>query len=186
MRALYRNHFQDRYRALIGHVTEGCGSLVEVCMGDAYLYRHYLRKYDIQYLGCDINSVFVEYAKKQGLAAEHLDLWEKEVPQADVVLMQASLYQFYPDHDVIIRKMLAAASKKVVIAEPVNNITASNNRLIGKLGAWLSDAGSGNASMRFSKEHFESVMRAYGENLVFLQDIPGGREVVAVIDASDW
>ncbi len=111
MRFLYGRYFEERYRAVAAEIDQGI-KIVEVCSGDAYLYRKYLKPKQVEYIGLDVSPYFVAYGVRHGVPIRKFNLWEDSIPATDVVLMQASLYQFLPNAKYIMEKMLAAARIK--------------------------------------------------------------------------
>jgi hypothetical protein len=91
----------------------------------------------------------------------------RTIPKGDCVVMMASLYHFMPDHAALVRRCLDAASRRLVLTEPVENVTASSNAVIQRVSAWASDPGDGTSQQRMTKQDLEHL----------LQDVPGGRVV---------
>lgn len=93
IRALYGRYYTARYRAVEGLVPEGA-SVVDLCCGPATLYTRYLRQKSVDYTGLDRNDRFVTKLTKAGGQGKVWNLTSAEpLPEADYVLMQASLYQ---------------------------------------------------------------------------------------------
>jgi SAM-dependent methyltransferase len=134
MRALYGRHYADRLRAVADEVPKG-SSVVELCCGPGKLYLRFLRGRVSTYVGLDVNPRFVIQLRRQGVDARLMDLnrMEDPLPPADVAVMQASLYHFLPSAAVIVDRMLAAASDRVIISEPVRNLASSHNPFIRAL-----------------------------------------------------
>lgn len=132
MRALYGRHFKARYVAIADEIPEG-SRVVDVCAGDCYLYLGFLRQKSVEYLGLDISSNLVKWAQRHAVNARAFNLWDDEVPRAEIIVMQASLYQFAPHAETVLRKLLAAAQKTVIVSEPVRNLTSSGSRVIAAL-----------------------------------------------------
>ena len=79
------------------------------------------------------------------------------LPAADYVIMQASLYQFLPDAQPMVDRMLQAAHRQVILTEPVRNITNSKVAPLAFLGRRLTDPGDGQSAHRFTEETPRSV-----------------------------
>jgi hypothetical protein len=187
MRVLYGRHYGARLRAVAEQVPAG-SSVLELCPGPGALYRRHLRGHASAYTGADVNLAFVDRLRRLGAQAVALDLTGPDpLPEADVVIMQASLYHFLPRAETIVERMLGAARERVIVAEPIRNF--SNSRLPGlaALGRRGTDPG-GRAEFgaghehRFDEPALNRLMAAYGEGIVTAFMIPGGREKVFVLD----
>lgn len=181
MRVLYGRHFNARYAAIAAEISSGV-AVVDVCAGDAYLYLKYLRSRSVQYLGLDLSPYMVRWASGRGVPMRQFDARTDEIPIGDVVVMQASLYQFLPRAEPIVRKLIAAARRAVIITEPIRNLSSSGNPLLSIVGRRMTVPASGTQSysgQRFNEKSltdlfhsFESFERAY--------ILPGGREMLGV------
>lgn len=184
MRALYGRHYGDRLRAVAAEVPQGA-SVVELCCGPGTLYLRFLRGRVSGYIGLDVNPGFVDGLALQGVDARLIDLdrVEDPLPPADVVLMQASLYHFLPHAALTVDRMLAAASDRVIISEPVRNLAASANPLIRAVARRAADPGAGGAERRFTGETLDALMERYRALVLTERLIPGGREKLYVLRA---
>jgi hypothetical protein len=181
MRGLYGRYFSDRYLAVAAEVPARA-TVVEVCAGDCYLYLHYLRPKSVTYLGLDLSAHLVRWAQAQGVNARQWNMWEDEIPSADVVIMQAGLYHFMPQTKAIIQKMLAAARQAVIIAEPIQNITSSSNPAMAWLGRQLvrlTVTERIDPGRRFERQSLMVVFQSLDE-FKYAYLIPGGKEMVGV------
>jgi SAM-dependent methyltransferase len=181
MRALYGKHFRARYLAIADEIPEG-SRVVDVCAGDCYLYLRFLRQKSVEYLGLDLSPRLVEWARRRGVNARVFNLWEDDVPTAEIVVMQASLYQFAPHAEAVLRKLLAAAQKTVIVSDPVRNLSSSDNPLIAGVSRWLTVPTAGGSScsgQRFDAESLSELFRSFTqfERSFF---IPGRREIVGI------
>jgi SAM-dependent methyltransferase len=184
MRALYGRRYSDRMRAVAAEVPDGA-EVLELCCGPGTLYLRHLRSRTRGYIGIDVNPGFVEQLKRRGVDARRLDLAASDdpLPDADVVILQASLYHFLPDPERILDRMLAAARERVIVSEPVRNLASSNVPLIGRLGRSAADPGVGGHGQRFTETTLEALMARYRERILKSFPIPGGRERVYVLSA---
>jgi SAM-dependent methyltransferase len=181
MRGLYGRHYGDRLRAVADEVPDG-SSVVELCCGPGTLYTSFLRARVGSYTGLDVNERFVARLRRQGVDARLVDLGNPaELPRADVVLMQASLYHFLPHAERVVDRMLAAADRRVIVSEPIRNLSSSRNPVIGMLGRRSADPGVGDAEQRFTEETLDALMARYPVEVERL--IPGGREKLYVLRA---
>jgi len=184
MRFLYGKFFHDRYSVLAGMIPER-SSVLEVCSGDCWLYLKYLRKKNIIYQGSDVNEVFLSHAQKKNIPILKLDLLKDILPRAEFVVMQASLYQFIPRQKYVVDKLLASATKKVLIAEPIKNLATSSNPIISFLAKRLANPGDGQKFNRFDESSLDQLMNDHYSNLIDqVAVIPGGREKIYSLDAT--
>ena len=186
MRALYGRHYSSRLAAVAGEVPSG-SSVLELCCGPATLYRRCLRGSVSEYVGIDVNPGFVTMLRQQGIDARELDLAapDGDLPRADVVIIQASLYNFLPHADRVVDRMLAAARHRVIVAEPVRNLASSGLPIVGLIGRRATDPGTGDHATRFDERSLGALMDRYGERVVKSFAIPGGRELVFVLSAGE-
>ena len=184
MRALYGRYYTDRMRAVAGEVPDG-SSVLELCCGPGTLYLRYLRARTRRYVGIDVNARFVAQLQRRGVDARRLDLaaGADPLPDADAVILQASLYHFLPDPEGILDRMLAAARDRVIVSEPVRNLASSDLPLIGRLGRSAADPGVGGHAQRFTEATLDALMERYRERIQRSFPIPGGRERVYVLSA---
>ncbi len=179
IRLLYRNHYAARSQTLADLIPAG-SSVLELCCGPGLLYERYLRAKAVSYLGLDLNPRFVARVRRLGGQGQVHDLRRgDELPTADIVLMQASLYHFLPHVEPLIERMERAARDRLIIAEPIRNLAASRNPFLGALARHLTDPGDGKPPHRFDEARLDELLgpRACRSFL-----IPGGREKVYVCD----
>lgn len=182
MLLLYGRHYTSRYRAIAGLIPAG-SSVVDLCCGPAALYHRHLRAKDVQYTGLDINANFIARLIRHGGRGQVWDLRSEEaLPSADYVIMQASLYHFLPDASQVVDRMLQAARKQVIIAEPIRNLTTSDSRLLSLLGRLFTNPGVGEHSRRFTMASLADFFSGYGSRVVESLSIAGGREQVYVLN----
>ncbi len=185
MRLLYGKGFLDRYAALAQRIPDGA-SVLELCAGDCLLYRKFLFRKRITYLATDINSVFIAAAQRRGISMARLDAARDPLPVTDIIVMQASLYQFIPHHKEIVDKMLASGRTSVILAEPVKNLSDSKNPIIAWLARHNANPGSGTKPARFNLNTLAAFIAAhYQGKLLETRMIAGGREMLVVLDARD-
>jgi SAM-dependent methyltransferase len=182
MRALYGRHYRARMRVVAGAVPEG-SSVLELCCGPGTLYTRHLRKRVAHYIGLDVNERFVERLRQAGADARKADLTADggQLPEADVVIMQASLYHFLPDAEPIVAQMIQAARDRVIVSEPIRNLASSEMPLIGALGRRAANPGVGGHSRRFTEATLDLLMHRFGSRVLESFLIPGGREKVYVL-----
>jgi SAM-dependent methyltransferase len=182
---LYGRHYAGRYRA-IANLIPAQSSVLDLCCGPAVLYHRYLRQKSIGYTGLDLSGAFVKRLNQRGAHGEVWDLHGDEtLPTADYVIMQASLYQFLPDPQPVVDRMLRAARKQVILAEPIRNITSSKVAPLAFLGRHFTDPGDGQSAHRFTEESLDLFFSRYASRLNETFSIPGGREKVFVLNSHD-
>ncbi len=182
MLGLYGRHYPSRYRS-VAELIPPRSSVLDLCCGPAVLYRRYLRQKSVEYTGLDINETFVKGLKRRGVPAELWDLrGDVPLPPADSVVMQASLYHFLPDPLPILGRMLEAARKQVIVAEPVRNLSSSRLPLLGPLARRLTDPGVGGQQYRFTEGALDELMKSLCSEPPEVRLIGGGREKVYVIE----
>lgn len=184
MIALYGRHYAARYRAVSDCVPDD-SSVLDLCCGPGILFDRYLKHKNVDYNGLDINKGFIDRIQKHGGKAQTWDLRsETPLPTADVVIMQASLYQFLPDPGpaLVLGRMLRAARRRVVIAEPIRNLADSSIPLLAALARRQTNPGHGDQAERFTEQSLDAFFQTLGPppSRSFL--IPGGREKVYVLD----
>ena len=185
MRCVYGRNFERRYTDLLPHVPEGV-SVVDLCAGAAYLYRRYLSTMGVSYHGLDYSRHFVERGRARGVRMDEFDVHRDPIPEADVVMMQASLYQFMDHAPALIRRMLAAARRKVIITEAIVSLSDSRNPLLASFARRVTTpagAPQGYTGSRFTRESLDALFRAF-PSFVESFAIAGGRELAGVFRGS--
>jgi trans-aconitate methyltransferase len=181
MLALYGRHYASRYQAIADLIPNGT-SVVDLCCGPALLYHRSLKEKNVQYTGLDVNPWFISQLIKRGGQGQDWDLRsDTPLPKADYLVMQASLYHFLPDPKPVVDRMLKAARRQVIIAEPVRNLATSESRLLSMLGRVLTNPGVGEHSLRFNLQTLDEFFSGYGSRVMQSFSIAGGREKVYVL-----
>lgn len=180
MRFLYGLNYSKRYKVLVKHIPPG-DTVLDVCCGDGVLYTKYLKGRN-NYKGIDINATFIKRLAESGADAECADVLNMEWPQADVVVMQASLYQFMPRHCEVVDKMIACARKRLIISEPIRNMASSKVRVIAALAKHSVNPGNGHKVMRFDESTFRTLfLERYHTHAPAFQMVSGGRECIVIL-----
>lgn len=180
MRVLYGRYYGARDAAVATHVPDGA-SVLELCCGPGRLYRNELCGRVGSYIAIDSNAGFVDRLRLRGVDAHQADVATTDLPVADVVLMQASLYHFLPDAESMVRRMLSAARERVVISEPVRNLAQSRVAIVARLASAGAATAGGAQAKRFDDASLRQLMERFGETIVTSQLVPGGRERVYVL-----
>jgi SAM-dependent methyltransferase len=182
MLALYRSHYADRYEVMANLIPRGA-EVLELCCGPGILYDRYLRNKNVRYRGLDSSKNFVSDLVRRGITAEHWDLRSsRPLPQAEYVVMQASLYHFLPNAAAVVDRMLRAAEKEVIIAEPIRNLVSSRVPIIARLSRNLTDAGAGPSASRFVEATLDQLAERYSGLVRQSFLAPGGREKIYVFE----
>ena len=183
MIAAYGRHYGERYRA-IADLIPAAASVLDVCCGPGILYQRYLRQKFVSYTGLDSNEKFVRHVINLGAQGKVQDLCsDGALPQADYVVMQASLYHFLPDAASVVARMMAAARSALIIAEPIRNVSNSRLRPLSSFASTISNPGRGAPPQRFTEttltELFSQLDLVESKTLL----VGGGRERVYVFRA---
>ena len=182
MRVLYGRHHRARSRVLADLIPQGA-SVLDLCCGPGFLYERHLRARGVTYLGLDLNPRFVARVRRLGGEGRVCDLREPgDLPKADVVVMQSSLYHFLPDVDPVLDRMERAARRLVIVAEPIRNAASSRNPLLAALARWQTDPGVGAQAKRFDEAMLDRVLGTRPCRARRSFTIPGGREKVFVLE----
>ena len=138
-------------------------SVLDVCCGPAHLYHRYLKAKSVQYCGLDINERFIRRLTKSGAEGRLYDVAGGEpFPPADYVIMQASLYHFLPAAGPVVDRMLRAARRQVIVAEPIRNLADSRVPLLAWFARRQTDPGLGPQPHRFTEETLDGCSRHTG------------------------
>lgn len=182
MRVLYGRYYAARDAAVAAHVPDG-SSVLELCCGPARLYLRELRGRTRSYVALDANQGFVERLRRRGIDARRADVTTADLPRADVVLMQASLYHFLPEDRAaaMIERMMASALDRVVVSEPVRNLATSRLGFVARLAAGGAATADGAQAQRFDAASLRALMERFGTAVVHAGPVPGGREHVYVL-----
>ena len=107
---------------------------------------------------------------------------KRPLPTAEYVIMQGGLCHLLPDAGPMLDRMLEAARKTVIVAEPMRNFARSRFPLLRWLSRKFTEQGSGSQARRFVEKELDELMRRYG-NLPCRQFLaPGGRDKVYVLE----
>ena len=184
MAALYGRHGAMRLSMVAAEVPPA-SAVLECCCGSGRLYRRHLRGRVTGYIGLDVSDRFVAALRRAGADARVADLAREDgpLPAADVVILQASLYHFLPDPSRLIDRLLAAARDRVIISEPIRNLSSSRVGAIAQLARRATDAGADGSADRFDEATLGAALSPYSERVLRAFPIPGGRDKVYVLRA---
>jgi SAM-dependent methyltransferase len=182
MRLLYRRHYHRRLEAAAEWVEDG-DSVLDLCCGPPTLYTRHLRRKSVGYCGLDVNPVFIDAIRRAGADGRVCDLRnEAFTERADVVVMLASLYHFLPEPAEVLKRMFAAARKRVILSEPVHNVSTDAPAVFKALARRLTDPGTGAPEHRFDRTSLDDVLRPHRSLLKHAQSIADERERLMVFD----
>jgi SAM-dependent methyltransferase len=187
MRALYGRGYHDRFRALADLIPNGC-SVLDVCCGPGTLFRRYLRRKGVRYTGLDINAGFVARVLASGADGLVWDVEEiRPLPRAEYIIMQASLYHFLPHALPLVERLMTAAEKRVLLAEPIRNVASSSVPVLSTLARKLSNPGTGDQPHRFDEARLDALLEPFKRRgqLLHARLIAGGREKLYVLDSEN-
>ena len=164
MQLSYKKYYLDRYK-VVSDLIESNSSILDICCGDCKIY-DFLKVKNVNYVGIDFNKAFVKAAQNKGIRAYRLDIIKDEIPKADIILMQASLYQFIPYHTEVINKLLNCAIKKLILCEPIKNHATSKIKIISKMAYLLNNPGNGIKPYRFNMQTLQKALQPFKKNII--------------------
>jgi SAM-dependent methyltransferase len=185
MAAVYGIHYPGRYEAVAGLIAPGT-SVLDLCCGPGILYGRHLRRKAVRYTGWDVDPRFIARVRRAGGDGRVCDVrGGREFPAADYVVMQGSLYHFLPHAGSVVERMLRAARRYVIVAEPIRNWTTSRCRVLAWLARELTAVGGEAAALRFTEPALDALFARYRDRVAQSRLIPGGREKVYVLRGAE-
>ena len=183
MRVGYGADAEARYPLvadLVANRTDQPGHILELCCGDLALYRHLLRRgLARSYLGLEQSSAMLRLARRRGVDVRAFDVRAAgELPTADTVIMQASLYQFHDIADTLLPRLWAAARRLLVIAEPVRNLSQSRYGAAHWAARILTRTDDRVHIFRYTEATLLELYQRCKIPVSRLDRTPGGREIV--------
>ena len=180
MNLLYGFDYKKRFR-LIFPFIKGL-SVNELCFGDLYI-AHYCKKNNIKWIGYDINKKFIERAINKNFDAVFCNLSEQQtLPKSDTCIILGSLYHFNQNLEQIYELMFSS-SKRIIISEPIKNISAKNN-LLGRIASTVSDTGNGAETFRYDEprliKSFEKPAKKY--NFTIYKKFYFKKDIIIILD----
>jgi hypothetical protein len=180
MRGLYGRNYGRRLAALAADVGED-SVVVDLCAGLGDFYDH-LRAKRIIYKAFDASEESVAYGQKKGLDIRLADVNKLNFPPADYYVMIDSLYHFYDQAEMLIERMVSASRRRVLIMEPIKNLTSSNSRPLAWLARRLTNEGGGRNGQRFTETTLDRLMfGALKHRLLEAKKAPGGRDKIYIL-----
>ncbi len=180
MTVMYHVHVRERFRQVALWVPEGA-DLLDVCSGDGQLMTYLPGA--TRYRGLDYSEPFLRKARELGRDVQRFDLRTDPLPEAQVVVCQVSLFQFYPEVEGVLARLYAAARERLIISESVRSLTQSKNPLISRLVAWGTRAnGMEHDRFRYNPHTLEALFRPYQRQIRHAAEVCGGRDWIYVLD----
>lgn len=179
MRAAYRSEYAERYARVAAQITAP-SRVVELCCGDLRLHDHLARRGLLaSYRGVDLNPSMVAHGQRRGISVQQADVRTLiHIPPADVVVMQASLYQFHGTAESLLRRLWQAAGRQLIIAEPVRNLSSSRNPLVRRIGTVLSRTDEARHPFRYTACDLVELYARAGVPMTQMSHTSHRREVV--------
>src|SRR3989449_44419 len=158
----------------------GRSHILELCCGDLALYRHLLRRgLARSYLGLEQSPAMLRLARRRGVDVRAFDVRAAgELPAADAVIMQASLYQFHDIADTLLPRLWTAARRLLVIAEPVRNLSQSRYGAAHWAARILTRTDDRVHIFRYTEATLLELYQRCKIPVSRLDRTPGGREIV--------
>jgi len=176
---MFWKHYNTRYKTIKNSIEEN-SSVIDVCCGDSKLYS-FLKSKNVDYLGLDFNPTFIKSSKKRGINVRLFNMYEDEIPKSDIIVIQASLYQFIPNHSEILDKLYNATNKYLIITEPIRSYAQSKNKIVSLIGRLLNNPGDDMKIHRFTLQTFKEALNPFQENIVSEFVMNGDIEYMVVI-----
>lgn len=182
IKILYGKNYKSRFLEVAKEIDED-SSVLDVCSGDCALYDIGLKPFkNVKYKGLEINQTFINNAAKRGLEVTYSNILVDKIPEADFVVLQGSLYQFHPDCELVLKTLMNSARKKLIVSEPVQNLSSSSVGFISKLSKKSANPGDGHKTFRFNERTLiELVKKTFPSNQISYRLIPGKRDLIITI-----
>jgi hypothetical protein len=176
----YGSRGQERFRAVAAWVPEGT-TVLDVCSGDGTLAEHLPPS--VRYHGLDRSPAFVRAGRHRGRRIDHFDLRTDQLPRAEIVICQISLYQFHPHTEATVKRLFDAAERRLIITESVRSLAQSRWTPLAALGDWaLRVEGMSDSRFRRTPKSLHDLFRPYGPRLQHQGAIAGGRDWLYVLE----
>ncbi|MBI9109430.1 MAG: class I SAM-dependent methyltransferase [Spirochaetales bacterium] len=129
LRILHGKKLIERYKFLASEI--GKEQIVfELACGSCLFY-NYIDP-SCEYIGWDLNQIFIDQAKKDGLNVNLQDIFNyDEYPDNDVVVIIDVLHHIVPRHEAFLKEVISK-SKKVIVIEPFKSVNLLDILLLKK------------------------------------------------------
>lgn len=179
IRLSFKDAYAKRYEA-IKDLIENNSSVADICCGDCKIF-DYLRDKKVDYLGLDFNPYFIKAVNKRGIKARVFNIQEDEIPKSDYILIQGSLYQFFPKHNQVLQKLFDAATKYLIVSEAIKNYADSKSKIISFIAKMLNNPGDGIKPYRFNINTLKETLEPFRKNIVKEFLASNGMEYIVVM-----
>lgn len=185
MAGLYgRTAYLERFQAVAKFIESG-NRVLDVCAGPCRL-AGYVKKKGATYTAYDLSPFFVERGIRRGIDIQLRDIASTAIPSGafDVVVLQSSLYQFIPEEQRLLSKLLHA-TPRLILTEPVQNVSSSAMPWLQRFSRWFTEPEKGDQAYlgkRFSEETLKQALEPYREWIVHENFVGGFREKLYVLD----
>ena len=160
MRLLFGQAHERTYVDVARQIPDGA-AVVELCCGTGRLFRDQLRARNCRYLGLDFNGSFVLRARRLGVPTRFFNVLSDPIPTVEYVVMVSSLYHFRRRAAEVLDRMQTAATRAVIISEPVHNLS-QHASLLGGIASRLTNPGVGEYRERFNLSDLQALAAAHG------------------------
>lgn len=163
---------------MVADEIDAGSSVVDLCCGDCVLER-LLSEKECTYTGMDRSEAFIRAGRARSINVLFWDGPLMDFPEADVICIQSSLYQFMPNEKALLEKMISKARRKVIIAEPVINLAQSRYRAVRMLARLIEGTRSSGSAGRLTIESLEALASGLPGHVVLKR--PVEREALIVV-----
>ena len=169
MNILYKGKYQTRFTEVAKLIPPDARSVNEFCFGDILL-AEFCKKNKMEWKGYDRSKYFVKRALRHGYNAFIGDAqYLEKISTSDVSVMIGSLYHFHFGLEKMLKKMLIL-SPTVILSEPVINLS-SQKSIIASIAHFLTNAGNGNESFRFTENSLLSFLEKYQHEIGYTFEV---------------
>lgn len=180
LRLLYNVHYNNRYREVSDLIPAG-GTVCDICAGDAALYRYFLCKKNVEYTVFDFNTKFTGWLSKKNIHSINANVISDAIPESDYIVMMGSLCQFIPNERTILSKLVKATKKRLIVTEPIRNLSSSAFPIVRWLGRILSQTKESDHPHRFRYETLVPLLNEF--DFSGFRFVAGERDLLAYKDA---
>ncbi len=150
-------------------------STLDLCCGYGEL-RRWTANGD--YIGIDKNPAFLRHLRKKCIAAIEGDLSDVVWPPAECLVIVDSLYHFLPDIDSVMSKIMAYPFRKLIVSEPIENLSHSSWTWLSRFAVWATRVDGQRHPHRFD----EQTLRSFFARYRFGRVTKSCRNLVGVLD----
>ena len=157
MKLRFRNYYVPRLEKVAAEIPRGA-RVIDLCCGDCAIYRRFLMKNDVDYLGIDISVDMVQKVAKEGIVIEARDVRIYVPPKSDVIICLGALLHFPAEAEAVIERAKNAA-RKVIVLEPVKYASWFHLQPVMMLASRFCDFGEGPVRFRYSEDALVDLWR---------------------------